>query len=123
MRHPIQPLVKDENGVKRFKSNRIVERLLEVATQSGYSMNEIAREDFTDDDRIQFAQLIGYSFSGLESLSYVDDDTLGTITFMSEKEIAEKDARISYLEDKLSFLKDHLRDAVACLFEKNLDDL
>jgi hypothetical protein len=31
--------------------------------------------DFSDEDRIQFAQLVGYSLSGFSELSYIDDAT------------------------------------------------
>ncbi len=34
-------------------------------------MNDLAVKDFSDEDRCQFAQLIGYSISGYEELSYV----------------------------------------------------
>lgn len=64
--HPVQPsgLV---DGVLRFKKNAIVEHLLE---NGGIDMNDLARLSFTDEDRRQFAQLIGYSLSGYYDLSY-----------------------------------------------------
>lgn len=71
-KHPIQPLVKDENGKVRFKANKIVQFLLD---NGGFDMNVLAMMDFTDNDREQFAQLIGYSVSGFGSLSYVGDET------------------------------------------------
>jgi len=64
---PLQPI---KNG--RFVPNRIVEMLLEVAPTD---LNKIACMDFTDQERMQFAQLIGYSLSGFSELSYVDDET------------------------------------------------
>lgn len=51
-----------------FKRNAIVDFLHE---HGGYDMNALARMDFTDEDRAQFAQLIGYSVSGWGELSYV----------------------------------------------------
>ena len=70
-KHPIQPIVTDENGIFRFKSNKIVQFLLD---NGGFDMNDLAMMDFADNDREQFAQLIGYSVSGFGSLSYVSDE-------------------------------------------------
>jgi len=70
-KHPIQPLVKDKNGILRFKENAIVRHLLD--THPNCNLNDLACMDFTNDDRRQFAQLIGYSLSGYGDLSYVDD--------------------------------------------------
>lgn len=72
MKHPIQPLYLDEYGTIRFKANKIVEFLLD---NGGIDMNKLARVGFSQEDRVQFAQLIGYSLGGFSSLSYVDDET------------------------------------------------
>jgi hypothetical protein len=68
--NPTQPLAKDEHGTLRFQQNAIVRYLLDVGP---FDMNHLARGDFSDADRVQFAQLIGYSLSGFGELSYVDD--------------------------------------------------
>jgi hypothetical protein len=68
---PKQPIEKDAHGVLRFKSNKIVEHLLDFSSLKGCDMNVLARKNFSSADRRQFAQLIGYSVSGYESLSYV----------------------------------------------------
>jgi len=68
MKHPMQPIIEDEDGVLRFKKNLIVEYLLESEPTD---MNKIAAMNFPDEDRAQFAQLIGYSESGYYGLSYV----------------------------------------------------
>jgi hypothetical protein len=70
-RHPTQPSEKDEQGVLRFKANAIVRFLLDAGP---YDMNTLAMMPFTDEDRRQFAQLIGYSVSGYGDLSYAEDD-------------------------------------------------
>jgi len=61
----------------RFRKNRIVDKLLEVASANGYSLNEIAIDaaagKYTKDEQRQLAQLIGYSVSGYGDLSYVTD--------------------------------------------------
>ena len=71
--HPTQPTVM-VNGVKRFKSNAIVRWLLD---DGPFDMNRIAMRGFDVEDQRQFAQLIGYSVSGYQDLSYstvIDDD-------------------------------------------------
>lgn len=70
--HPIQPLVLDENGVLRFEENKIVRYLLDAGP---FDMNKLALMPFSNEDREQFAQLIGYSLSGFSELSYVSDET------------------------------------------------
>jgi hypothetical protein len=71
MKNPIQPLAKDPHGVLRFKANAIVRHLLD--THPSCDMNKLACMDFTDDDRRQFLQLIGFSLSGYSEFDYVDD--------------------------------------------------
>ncbi|MGM8923801.1 hypothetical protein ACS6OZ_18000 [Enterobacter hormaechei subsp. steigerwaltii] len=72
---PMQPLVIDSHGTLRFKENPIVRKLLDYATLHGYGLNEMALEHFDAEDRMQLAQLIGYSLSGYGSLSYVTDES------------------------------------------------
>ncbi|RWS52723.1 hypothetical protein DN586_22335 [Enterobacter cloacae] len=72
---PMQPLVIDSHGTLRFKENPIVRKLLDYATEHGYGLNEIAREEFDAEDHMQLAQLIGYSLSGYGTLSYVTDES------------------------------------------------
>ena len=71
-KHPNQPLIKDKHRTVRFKRNRIVEYLLNVCTAEGIAdMNKLAVIDFPREDRVQFAQLIGYSLRGFGELNYV----------------------------------------------------
>ena len=69
MTYPRQHTAPDEHGVTRFKANAIVQYLLD---NGPFDMNHLAVQDFSDEDRCQFAQLIGYSESGYETLSYVE---------------------------------------------------
>jgi len=71
MKHPMQPLYFDDYGTIRFKKNEIVEFLLD---NGEFDMNKLAHIEFSDEDREQFAQLIGYSVGGFGELSYVSDD-------------------------------------------------
>ena len=74
MKHPMQQLVRDEDGVVRFAANKIVRFMLDAGRQGlRYDLNTLAIMDFTDDDRMQLAQLIGYSLSGYGELPYVTD--------------------------------------------------
>lgn len=71
---PMQPMCLDPHGVVRFKENRIVSALYEHSRKHGYGLNETAQGDFTADEHMQLAQLIGYSLSGYGELSYVTDE-------------------------------------------------
>lgn len=71
MQHPVQPLEKDRQGTLRFKANAIVKFLLDAGP---HGMNVLAMMPFSDEDRCQFAQLIGYSLGGYSELSYVSDE-------------------------------------------------
>lgn len=73
---PVQPIVVDDHGVLRFKKNTIVDNLYEHGVKTGYGLNEMYTESHTDEDRMQFAQLIGYSVSGYSTLSYVTDESV-----------------------------------------------
>jgi hypothetical protein len=71
-KHPMQPLVRDADGVVRFKQNAIVRFLLDAGP---FDLNQIALMPFSDEDREHFAQLIGYSLDGFGELSYVSDES------------------------------------------------
>ena len=71
LRHPLQPVHLDPDGVVRFVPNRIVRFLLDAGP---YDMNKLAMMPWSDEDREQFAQLIGYSVQGFGELSYVSDE-------------------------------------------------
>lgn len=120
MKHPIQPLQKDERGVMRFKTNHIVRYLLD---QGGIDMNDLDRLDFPDEDREQFAQLIGYSLDGFSTLGYVSDITYVTAEAMANRSISETEARIIALEEILNAAREGVRVAAAALFKIHPDDL
>jgi hypothetical protein len=65
--HPQQQIADDGKGVLRFRKNNVVDRLVnEIPGGHNYVMTfDAPREDFA-----QLAQLIGYSVSGYQSLSY-----------------------------------------------------
>lgn len=127
VKHPIQPLVEDEHGVVRFKENKIVSYLLDCCkTGQKADLNDIARLDFSQEDREQFAQLIGYSHAGASDLSYMSETVLVTaanIYVSAKQDIDQRDVRIEYLEHKLKSLRVTLADALADFFEIHPDDL
>lgn len=122
MKHPMQPIYEDANGTHRFKPNAIVQYLIENPLQE-VDMNQLACMDFDQDDRIQFAQLIGYSLYGFGELSYVTDDAYGTACEMTKAELSEKDARIKHLEEVLAVVREQMRFIVPALFKIHPDDL
>lgn len=67
MPQPMQPIYIDNHGVARFKENAIVRALLDTGK---LNLNDIALLPFSDEDREQLAQLIGYSVSGFGELNY-----------------------------------------------------
>lgn len=56
MKHPRQPTRHGADGVIRFNSNVIVLYLL---NKGMFDMNHLAVQNFSDEDRCKFAQLIG----------------------------------------------------------------
>lgn len=119
-KHPIQPLEDDGKGVIRFKSNAIVRHLLD---NGGISMNDLARMEFSQEDREQFAQLIGYSHSGSGDLGYVSDEVWCAAQAIYESGVSETEARANYLRDLLLEVRDKTRAGLAALFGVHPDDL
>jgi len=116
----MQPTVNDDKGVLRFQHNAIVDRLLEHATATGLGLNELVREDFDREDWVQLNQLIGYSVSGCPDMT---DDERAAVDRMIEYGETEMEARAKAAEEKISALRDGLRDVVADLFDVHPDDL
>lgn len=116
--HPIQPLEPDAHGVLRFKANKIVRYLLD---NGGIDMNQIAVLDFSQEDRQQFAQLIGYSLSGYSELSYVDDDAFRRASCAQDPNPEESE--LDELRGDLYRLRKGLRVPIARLFGIHPDDL
>lgn len=122
MKHPMQKITVTETGKKIFIGNKIVEELLAFSSSKGFGLNEIAMMEFCNDDRMQFAQLIGYTLSGYGYLSYVTPENYDIALKISEG-INENEAVILVLEEKLSYLKKNLADPVASLYGIHPDDL
>jgi hypothetical protein len=114
LKHPDQPIALDGHGVIRFKENAIARFLVNWAAGAngsvGYpalatpgrcapDLNQLAQMDFSREDWVQFAQLIGYSVGGWGDLGYVNDadwrrihDKAEVIRTALEKKAAERKA-------------------------------
>lgn len=119
-KHSMQPLVRDGQEVLRFQKNEIVRRLLD---DGPFTLNDIAEWNASKNDRVQFAQLIGYSLAGFNELSYADDETCSVAEQMYHEGISEMEARLKYYQSLVSYLKSRLREPVATLFDISPDDL
>ena len=117
---PLQPVAKDSHGVLRFRANELVRYLLD---NGGIDLNKLACLDFSNEDRQQFAQLIGYSLSGYGELSYVDDTAYALADAASKGKTDPRDATIKHLSGIIARLKKALRRPMADLFEIHPDDL
>lgn len=111
---PLQPI---KDG--RFIPNRIVEKLLEVAP---IDLNDIAGMDFTNEERMQLAQLIGYSVGGFTDLSYVNDETYEVVA-LAMTGISEQEARNTALRGQMEDARKGVKQAAVALFTIHPDDL
>lgn len=114
VKFPMQP-VKDG----RFVQNRIVSDLLD---KGPIDMNIIAMGDYSREERIQFAQLIGYSVSGFGSLSYVDNETYHAAELLCDG-VSASEARYIALSAQIDNIKESVRNAAVELFNIHPDDL
>lgn len=79
---PMQPLVKTSDSTIRFKSNKIIEYLFD---NGHIDLNLLATMKFSPEDRMQFAQLLGYSVIGYSDLPYVSDENYERAHDLMEK--------------------------------------
>ena len=70
----MQPVYLDDNGTARFKENQIISYLFRTGK---LDLNELAVIPFHDEDRVQLAQLLGYTVSGAGDLSYFNGSKEG----------------------------------------------
>ena len=117
---PLQPIVKDERGVTRFRANAIVKWILDSKL---IDLNRIAAMSFDDADREQFAMLIGYSLGGASELSYFSDETIEAAEAMAKGAISETEARNVTLRETIEKVQSGMREGVAELFGMHPDDL
>lgn len=70
----MQPVVIASDGCARFKENKIVSDLLDLASKHGVSLNQICMMGYETDDYAQLMELIGYSVSGYGDLDMARRD-------------------------------------------------
>ena len=114
--HPIQPVICDAEGILRFKENEIVRFLFDAGQ---VDMNDLMQHNFSQQDREQFAQLIGYSLGGFEELSYVSYETAEVAYRMVDdcEHPPELVMRNEELRHELKQLKEKLRQAFSGLVD------
>jgi hypothetical protein len=81
MRHPMQPIIRAEDDVIRFQENAIIRWLCDSGR---LNLNDIATLPFDNEDRMQLAQLLGYSVSGFGDLSYADPNVVAAADAVAE---------------------------------------
>ncbi len=103
-RHPMQPVYKDDNNEVRFRENAIIRYIVDHAAdvvhpgaprvdpetgrpyhQGRLDLTKIATLPFPQEDREQFAQLMGYSISGYHELDYVSDESCAEASVRAEQ--------------------------------------
>lgn len=89
-KHPLQPVILDKAGVPRFRENAIVTFLLDSGP---FDMNKLTVMPFSEEDREQFAQLIGYSVGGFGELSYVSHEAYEAAQGEAERLCGKDDAK------------------------------
>ena len=120
MKHPIQQIFKDSHGTLRFRENKIVQYLLD---NGGIDLNRLGVTDFDNDDREQFAQLIGYSLSGFADLSYVTDETYEAAECLSKCDKTNAlQERYNHLCMELDNIKTGLKMAAVAAFKIHPED-
>lgn len=113
---PLQPTAKDEHGTLRFVKNRIVEKLLD---DGPFDLNDIASWGFSEDERFQLNQMLGYSVSGIPI--HYDKQSVRIEALICSQD--ERDSLIAHYESQLATLRSCLREPMADLFEVHPDDL
>lgn len=99
--NPDQPIYTDENGVRRFKSNEIVEL---IYNYSPIIFEDINERDFSQTDRDQFEQMLGNPVSSFGSLRDDDIPTLEPETKAEDPQTFSDRDKIASLEQKLDRL-------------------
>jgi hypothetical protein len=75
----MQPIQFDARGVVRFRANAIVRWMLDMGGMGAkFDLNAIAVGNFSREDAMQLAQLLGYSVSGYGDLPYASKKSVRT---------------------------------------------
>ena len=82
-----QPILLDEDGVPRFKGNKIVRFLLDAGP---FDMNQLRTMPWSKEDYSEFCQLIGYSVCGFGELSTSIQEDIEAADEMADELLKEK---------------------------------
>lgn len=121
-KHPIQPIVYDENGIQRFKENKILKYLIESGDLDLNKVAELAHSFNAINDREQINQLMGYSIGGFLDTN-PSTETATIVEEMADKGITEDQARNNYLRNSLKEYRLGMVNAVSALFEIDKEEL
>ena len=102
--HPMQPVYLDDGRTVRFRENAIVRYIVDHAGdlvhpgaatidpatgrpyhQGRLDLSKLTDLDFPQEDREQFAQLMGYTITGYHELSYVSDASCEEASALAEQ--------------------------------------
>ena len=107
--HPMQPLVLSAGGTVRFKENKIVSFIL---AEGGVDLNRIGTLPFSNEDRMQFAQLIGYWVGGYGDLSYASSESVAAADRAADRLVRGMDAEQESEVVQLRAENDRLRAVI-----------
>ena len=104
--HPMQPICVDGEGVVRFRENAIIRYIVDHAAdvvhpgapatdpntgrpyhKGKLDLGKLMEMDFPQEDREQFAQLMGYSIVGYHELSYVSDESCAEASVRADQAV------------------------------------
>jgi len=115
MKHPVQNQCFDENGVKRFKENKLISWLID---QLPNGLNDLSMahqtKGFDDADYDQILQQIGYSVSNIpfrnKELHHITDNgNADAETHYESAYLALKEKMIPVITDLFNIHKDDLK--------------
>jgi len=115
-----QPLYTDNRGILRFKENDVILYLLH---KSGITIEQVASLPFSNEDKIQFVQLIGIDIVAFEFLPFVTSDLFNAYMIMNSDSTSSEESRIRSLEIELSALRAMLREPISRLYDIDPDIL
>lgn len=116
--HPIQPLLQDEDGTVYFKENSVVTYLW---IYSRLKIADITKQGFSQEDKEQFAQLIGFNIDRFSELDCASQEVIHAANRMFIDGDDERDARINDLTGRQTELKEGLVEVVRLLFGVDLE--
>jgi hypothetical protein len=120
MKHPMQPIDRDESGTLRFKPNAIVRYLL---LKAGSELDDPELEEFSQEDREQFAQLLGCSLAAFGAMSCASAESYVAASKSLERGTNELEIRNQQLREELAALRAGLREPIARLYRLEEDVL